>query len=110
MLITKSDCVYISGRMSGIPDFNRKAFIDAEKFLRSNYNCGVLNPAHLINQNISYDECMNIDMACVKACSIVLLLPNYALSKGAMAEVGYAQCLGKKILILDKIKETLEVS
>jgi hypothetical protein len=84
--------VYISGKITGDPDHKRK-FDEAEEKLREMGHV-VLNPT-ILPDGLEYDNYMDIDMAMVRACDVVALLPDWEESAGARAEMAYGECLGK---------------
>lgn len=96
--------VYISGPMSGIADYNFPAFFAAEVELR---DCGdtVLNPARN-PKGLEYNHYMDIAMAMIRASDAVCLLPGWENSKGAKAEVAYAESLGS-VPFPYKVKEAI---
>lgn len=84
--------IYISGPMTGLPNFNRPAFFKAEKLLKA-AGFVVLNPA--VNPDgLSYAEYIRIDMAMLDACSFIYMLTGHENSKGARIELAYAQSIG----------------
>jgi nucleoside 2-deoxyribosyltransferase len=89
--------VYISGPMSGLPDFNRQAFREAEAVLQSQ-GYTVLNPA-THPHGLSYAQYMDIDMAMVRCADVVIALPGWEASNGAQAEIAYAKCLKKPVIL-----------
>lgn len=90
----KHQVAYIFGPMTGIPEHNKPAFVEAQKFLESK-GYDVLNPANL-PPSLSQAQCMDIDFASVRACDIMFALPGWSESGGALAEVAYAKKLGKQ--------------
>ena len=84
--------VYISGKMSGLPEYNRPAFMDAERRLKE-LDFVVLNPAWN-PEGLDYENYMDIAFAMVRASDILVTLPGFEDSRGARAEVAYAECLG----------------
>lgn len=99
---------YISGPMTGHVAFNKESFDNAETIAQlAGYV--VLNPAKL-PLGLSYAQYIDIDMAMVRACDVIVTLPGVLNSKGAQAEIAYAVCLGKKIVNIDTvIKEAGEL-
>ena len=89
--------IYISGPMTGLPDFNRKAFNTAEDALRMRgYN--PLNPARNgLPENSTYEEHMRADLRMLLEADAVAVLPGWEQSKGAQLETRLAAFLGMPI-------------
>ena len=92
----KDKGVYISGKMTGLPDFNRQAFLDAEKYIRKQGARYVYNPAiHAPKVEETKEEIGNYDV-----------LNNFASSTEAF-KLGVTRGLDLAVEILDKlIKES----
>ncbi len=84
--------VYISGPMSGLPDFNRAAFHQAAHKLRA-LGYEVINPAEQ-PERTTWEEYMRHDIKLLMDCRSVVLLPGWAGSRGARIEVKLADNLG----------------
>jgi nucleoside 2-deoxyribosyltransferase len=85
--------IYLSGPMSGLPNFNREQFNAVANVLRSR-GFDVFNPAE---QRVSGDDWtlyMRKDICGLMACDIDVLLPNWDTSRGAMIETFLASVLG----------------
>ena len=88
--------VYISGKITGDPDYVRK-FADAELLLRAKgYN--VVNPCDLGYQFMSYEQFMHVDFALIDVSDAIYLLKDWSGSSGARREKEYAEKIGKKIM------------
>ena len=87
--------VYLSGKMTGLPDFGRAIFHDAQKRLEA-MGYRILNPAWM-PLGMDYEQYMRVDFAMLDICDMIVLLPNWTDSKGAKAELAYAQNLNKDI-------------
>lgn len=83
--------VYIAGPMTGIPDFNRKAFNDMAGLLRSRGHI-VLNPA-ILPDGLEQHEYMDITIAMLRCSDTVCLLEGWTGSEGAKAEAALARKL-----------------
>lgn len=94
--------VFISGPMSGYEDFNRAAFMNAEKLLKA---CGfdVFNPAWMdvgFANNSGYfqsmwhkKELLSMDIHALSCCDAIYHLSNWYKSDGARLEHAFArQC------------------
>ena len=87
--------VYISGKISGFPDF-KKTFDDAEEFLLERGFQTVMNPAKLPPEMNPADY-MRICFSMVDSCDIVVMLDNWKDSKGAKLVCDYAIYIGKEV-------------
>ncbi len=84
--------LYLSGPMTGLPDFNRPAFLAAEEHLRKAGFALIVNLARLC-KDIPDDAPRETFMArCMEAmetnkdCGILVQLPGWQTSKGAREE------------------------
>lgn len=93
--------VYISGPMTGLPNYNRDAFNLAADVLQ---DAGfiVINPA-ILPDGLSYDAYMDISMAFVRAADMVILLPGWEKSAGSRAEIAYAKTRKLEIKLFTKM-------
>lgn len=91
---------YLSGPMSGLPDFNRPAFREAARRLRD-AGAEVLNPVELCPPGLSWDEAMAIDLAALETAGGVIVLPGWEQSRGARREVAFAELRGMLIVSWD---------
>lgn len=91
--------VYITGPMTGVPNFNRVAFLKAEALL-TNLGYQVVNPARLDGGDTTQSWLYYIlrDLYFLSQCDAIYQLPNWKKSTGAMVEFLVAQKLGLKIL------------
>lgn len=76
---------YISGPMTGIPDFNFPAFHAVAKKLRDN-GVEVVNPAELNPTGTSWGDCMRRDITELMTCHTILMLKGWQKSEGAKLE------------------------
>lgn len=83
--------------MTGYENFNRAEFIRVERRMESRFT--VLNPAKL-PARLTQGEYMDICFAMIRAADAIYLLKGYENSKGAIAELAYAEKLE-----LDVIKQ-----
>lgn len=97
---------YISGPMTGIEDFNRPMFDLTAERLR-NLGHIVFNPSETFGRDTTLDKWryMEIDLAAVRACDAVVLLPGWDRSEGALQEVQEAKRHGKDILMLHEVQQ-----
>lgn len=85
-MIPKRTTVFLSGPMTGLPDFNRKEFRRIEKELKKLYpHWIILNPA-ILPEGLEHHEYMKICTAMVKVADQVIALPGWEKSKGAIHE------------------------
>lgn len=88
--------VFISGPMSGLPNDNREAFMEAEKLLRA-AGFSVFNPAWMsFDSAWSNGDIAAIDLAALKRCNYIYQLDGWEKSKGASAEWMVAMWCGLK--------------
>lgn len=90
--------VFISGPMSGIEDYNRPAFLEAEKrLIEAGYS--VFNPAWLlVDESWTRDDLMTIDVAALSRCDAIYQLPGWEESRGARVEYAHALYTEKKFI------------
>jgi hypothetical protein len=120
-MITSSDIVYISGQMSGLPDYNYAVFNEAEHYLVNTFGCTVINPArHVQCENLSRDYYMELAKIDVKHCDVIVFIEgeyhrdgklvkhSWQTSKGALQEFAWACDFGKKIIEMKELKKNEE--
>ena len=91
--------IYLSGKITGNPDFAEQ-FADAEeKAKAAYYGAAVLNPA-IMPSGMGQSDYMRISMAMLDCSDMVFMLPNWKESEGARVENAYAEKVGKKIVYL----------
>ena len=97
--------VYISGPMTGLPEFNYPAFFDAEKLVES-AGYASLNPARALNgeNHHAREAYMRADIAMVCEADGILLLPDWHKSRGARLEVQIASELGLAFFTVEDIR------
>lgn len=89
--------IYISGPMTGIEDFNKKAFnYWANKISFRGHEA--VNPATLPTPiTPDWTEYMKQDIKALLDCDAVLCLPGWQFSRGAKIEINLAVELGLKV-------------
>jgi hypothetical protein len=97
--------IYISGPMTGIPDFNHPAFFAEAKRLRA-LGYDVINPAEVNpDTNKTWHECLRADMKALLICDTIALLDGWQHSSGAHLEMHVAHRVGINIVIAKEITE-----
>ena len=91
--------IYISGPMTGMPEFNYPAFHAAARRLRE-AGWDVINPAENFGgcTDLPRETYMRVDVTYMVACSAVAMLPGWQQSRGARVEYLLACELGMEIL------------
>jgi Domain of unknown function (DUF4406) len=87
--------VYIAGPMTGRKNKNKKAFMEAAKYLRER-GYAVVNPweIDIAHPEPTWAASMRRDIEQLVQCSAVATLPGWGKSKGAKLEVGIMKQLG----------------
>ncbi len=93
------DAVYLSGPMTGLPDFNRPAFHAAAAALREQGHV-VINPAEVdLGPDATWSDYMRIHLAEIaRRVTQVFVLPGWEGSRGAQLEVHVARALGLPVV------------
>ena len=97
--------VFISGPMSGLPDFNRPAFHSAEEELTSRCIESV-NPAYLglwLDDGAPHDMFLAVSLAVIPYCAALIQLPGWRKSAGARAEHACALAHGLPVFSLEDL-------
>ncbi|SIR65551.1 protein of unknown function [Aeromonas sp. RU39B] len=89
--------VYISGPMSGLPDYNRPAFNEEAQRLQAIGHVP-LNPA-ILPDGLTQTEYMQLCMPMLMMAEHVIMLPGWERSAGAFAEHALAIKLGKPVIL-----------
>lgn len=83
---------FISGPMSDLPEFNRSAFYEAEKYIKYLFTeVFVYNPARLQWDDGHSKDYMLIALPMLLTCTSIFMLKGYEKSKGAMIEKSIAE-------------------
>ena len=90
-----ADAAYLSGPMTGLPDFNRPAFHAAAAALRAQGHV-VINPAEVdLGPDASWADYMRVHLTEIaRRVARVFVLPGWEGSRGAQLEVHVARALG----------------
>jgi hypothetical protein len=95
--------IYLSGAMTGLPEFNFPAFHAEAAHLRS-LGYEVVNPAETNSDHPSWEICLRRDIAELMECDTLALLDGWEASKGASLEVFVAQQVGIRIVLAKDIR------
>lgn len=92
--VAKRKKVYISGPMTGLPEFNYPAFHEAEEILKAS-GWEVLNPARNFNGETHHErkDYLRLDVADLLDADAIFMLPGWQNSYGARIEYQVAQAL-----------------
>lgn len=91
--------IYVSGPMSGVKDMNFPAFNDAAAKLRA-LGHEVVNPAELgEHDDWQWSDYLKRDIVELLKCEVILMLPNWADSRGASLEKYVAEKLGLRVVL-----------
>lgn len=97
--------IYISGRMTGLPNFNRERFNRVADMLR-NDGYTVFNPAEINPEktaNWDWSDYMRVALQGQVQSKSILMLIGYQESKGAMIEYELAQQLNMNIVYEEQL-------
>ena len=93
--------VYIAGRITGDKNYREK-FMDEEINLMSQGH-HVMNPA-ILPDGFEYHEYLRICKAMLRACDVVVFLPDWHSSRGARIERQWAEKHRKKIILKEGVR------
>lgn len=86
--------VYISGKMTGVENYNKPKFDRAKKELEAK-GCEALSPADLgAEESFEWHDYMRVDIALLAMCDVIYMLDDWMSSTGARAEFSVAGTLG----------------
>lgn len=95
--------VYLSGPMTGKPDWGRAAFNAAEeKYRRLGYK--VLNPA-ILPTDLRAEAYMPICLAMLREADVIVMLEGWEMSTGARMERRYAEYLKINAIYDTEVRE-----
>jgi hypothetical protein len=101
------DRYYLSGPMSGYPDYNHPYFNKVADVLRSpEYNMLISNPvdATVVSHESTYGDYIRADLKMLLECDGIIMLPGWTGSIGAKLELQVALMCGMKAVTLDEGK------
>ena len=87
---------YIAGPVSGQPNHNFEAFKNVADQVTESGNIALCTS--LLPKGMSEPEYMKFAHAMLEVCDVVVLLPRWSMSDGAIAEYHWAVKLGKKVV------------
>ena len=95
--------LYLSGPMTGLPEFNFPAFrAEAERLRALGY--AVTNPAEINTDTTTpWQECLRQDLREMLDCDAIALMPGWEQSRGANLELHVAHRVGMQILFTKEI-------
>lgn len=96
--------IYVCGPMTGLPDFNYPAFAAETTRLRA-LGYDVVSPAEINPTGGTWQECMKKDIAQLMSCDLLVWLPGWSSSRGAMIETNLARELEIKTVMAASIIE-----
>lgn len=99
-----TDCVYISGQISGLTIAEAKTKFDAAEEYLLDAGYYVINPLKLIppDSNMSWEACMRFDLiVMLSQCNAIYMLRNYSHSRGAKLELAIAKKLNYRVMYED---------
>ena len=93
--------IYVSGPMTGLPEFNKPAFYAAEAQLQA-AGFEVVNPARNgLPDTAEWHQHMRADIKMLMDCDGVAMLDGWWMSKGARLEKNIADRLGMEVTSLE---------
>lgn len=96
MRLSRAKKYYLSGPMTGLPNYNRPAFNRMAKLLRSK-GFKVENPAENPEQE-SWEKHMELAITQLKTCNSIIMLQGWECSKGAQIELEIAMERGMLVI------------
>jgi hypothetical protein len=95
--------IYLSGPMSGLPDFNHAAFHD-ETFRLREIGYSVFNPAEANSKVMPRQICLRRDLIeLLQGCDTLALLDGWESSEGVFLEMFVARSVGIPIVLAREI-------
>jgi hypothetical protein len=94
--------IYISGPMTGYPEFNYPAFQNATQQLRE-LGYTVISPHEIEVPEKTWESFMRSDIKALMDCHKVVTLPGWENSRGARIEVNLAKELGMRVVDIESL-------
>ena len=101
--------VYISGGITGVPDY-KENFYNAEAKLKD-LGYSVINPSNIndmLPDDFTYNEYMKLDYAMLDLCDTIYLIPGWNKSKGSKLELERALSQKMKIMTVEDLEKELK--
>ncbi len=97
--------IYISGRISGNENAGVEFTAACAKVREMYPEADIFNPMGMLQElgnslHFGYDEFMHMDMAFLKLCDAIAMVPGWEASRGANREYGYATGTGMQVILL----------
>ena len=92
--------IYLSGKMTGLPDYGYPAFQAAAERLRAQ-GVQVISPHEITPTGVgpwTWEQHMRADLAALLTCDVVVLLHGWETSRGAQLEKTVAEAIGLKVV------------
>ena len=94
----RPEIYYISGPMTGLPDYNHDAFHEAQADLESRLGVIVMNPANIKGHaSWTWQQWMRFALSLQMRADVVHMLPGWRKSRGARIERRLALILGQRV-------------
>ena len=90
---------YLSGPMTGLPEHNYPAFEAAAERLRSQ-GVQVISPHEIIPPGAgpwTWEAHMRVDLAALLTADVIVMLPGWTTSRGAVLEKTVAEAIGMPV-------------
>lgn len=102
--------LYLSGPMTGLPNWNHEAFNQAAEYFRSRGK-EVFNPAEVFLGDTTRPrrEYMKVEIEALLKCNEIAMLPGWENSKGAVLEFQIAKELELPVFLLGYSSATREL-
>ena len=93
---------YISGPMSGIPEYNFPYFNHVAAKLRA-AGLDVVNPAEIDQPPLEWSDCIRRALRAMLQCDAIVLLHDWQQSRGALLELDVAHRVVMRVELLEEL-------
>ena len=103
MAMNRDSKVYLSGPITGIPDYKKK-FKEKQKELWRQGFGWVVNPAEVNSHmpfGMTHAQYMDMSYAMMSTCDTIILMKGWKASEGCRAEEAYARAHGMEVVYED---------